>query len=71
MFIPEGMVCGYEVRTSCEVSLSVTSAAVSNIEIQYSAVSIYTTTTYKNTNNLSPTALPYWYIAVDHSSPSS
>ena len=49
MFIPEGMVCGYEVRTSCEVSPSVTSAAVSNIEIQYS-VSIRYNYVYINDN---------------------
>ncbi len=35
MHIPEGMVCGYEVRTSCEVSPLVTSdgtASVSTVE---------------------------------------
>ena len=29
--IPEGMVCGYEVRTSCEVSSSVTSDGTASV----------------------------------------
>ena len=39
--------CGYEVRKSCEVSPSVTSTTVSNIEIPIK-LRIYTTTIVQN-----------------------